>query len=40
MESIRDAGRRRHVIVNPAVLIVGDQQRGALPEIRILADAS
>src|SRR6185437_15357304 len=38
LETVRRATRRNHVIVEAAMLVIDDQQRGALPKIRNGAD--
>ena len=37
-EAVRRAGGRRNVIVDAAVLVVDDEDRGVRPEVRVLAD--
>src|SRR5580704_4240167 len=36
-EAVGRAGRRRHVVVGAAMLVIDDQDRGVRPQIRILA---
>src|SRR5262249_55711280 len=37
-EAIRRASRRRHMVINAAVLVISDQQQGALPESGVLTN--